>query len=151
MRLFLLCRGAAMLSNSEQVLEAAVAGIPEIARMIAFLPHESRESAFGAAERIYLQTAKDLGGAEDLALNWTMAAMFHLREEVEEQLLTNRTLLKALLEELVEKPVEAATSKSEFRLPDNSSPKTIERDIGLLVHKTYGHGSQEDTLSNVAT
>ncbi len=38
-----------MLSSSDEVLEAAVAGIPEIARRIAFLPTENRASAFDAA------------------------------------------------------------------------------------------------------
>ena len=96
-----------MLSSSGEVLEAAVAGIPEIARRIAFLPTEDHASAFDAAEQIYLQTAKDLGGAEDLVLNWTSAVMFRLREEVEEQLLINRKLLKALHEELIRNPVES--------------------------------------------
>jgi hypothetical protein len=115
-----------MLSSSDEVLEAAVAGIPEIARRIAFLPTENRASAFNAAEQIYLQTAKDLGGAEDLALNWTSAVMFRLREEVEEQLLINRKLLKALHEELIGNPVETTISESEFGAPDDASPETVE-------------------------
>jgi len=136
-----------MLTSSEQVLEAAVAGIPEIARRIAFLPTENRASAFDAAERIYLQTAKDLGGAEHLALNWTSAVMFRLREEVEEQLSTNRKLLKRLHEELVGKPVDAIL-ESEFGAPDYASSETLEKGIERLVHKIYDYGSQENTLSN---
>jgi hypothetical protein len=124
-----------MLSSSDEVLEAAVAGIPEVARRIAFLPTENRTSAFDAAERIYLQTAKDLGGAEDLALNWTSAVMFRLREEVEEQLLTNRKLLKVLHDELIGKPVETTISESEFGAPDDALPETGEENIEQLVHK----------------
>ena len=139
-----------MLSSSDKVLEAAVAGIPEIARRIAFLPTENRASAFDAAERIYLQTAKELGGAEDLALNWTSAVMFRLREEVEEELLTNRKLLKALHEELIGKTDETAISKPECGAPDDALPENVEKNIEQLVQKMYGHGSQQDTLSNGA-
>ena len=130
-----------MLSSSDEVLEAAVAGIPEIARRIAFLPTEDRASAFDAAERIYLQTAKDLGGAEDLALNWTSAVMFRLREEVEEQLLANRKLLMALHEELIGKHVETTISEFEFEAPDDASLEPVEKNIEQLVHKMYGHVS----------
>ena len=56
-----------MASSSEEVLEAAVARIPEIARIIASLTVEDRPSAFDVAERSYLRTAKYLGGADDLA------------------------------------------------------------------------------------
>ena len=49
-----------MASSSEEVLEAAVARIPEIARIIASLPVEDRASAFDVAERSYLRTAKNL-------------------------------------------------------------------------------------------
>jgi len=115
--------GVAMASGSEEakVLEAAVAGIPEVAQIIAFIPAENRASAFDAAEQSYLQTAKDLGGAEELAQNWASAVMSRLRAEVEEQVLANRKLLKALHEELVRKPVEAGTSESVFRTSDDTS------------------------------
>lgn len=136
-----------MLRSSEQVLEAAIAGIPEVARRIAFLPPENRAGAFDAAERIYLQTAKDLGGAEDLALKWTSAVIFRLREEVEEQLSTNRKLLKILHGELGGNPVDAI-SESGFGAPDDASSETVEKDIEQLVHNIYGHGSKENALNN---
>ncbi len=139
-----------MSSSTDEILEAAVAGIPEIARRIAFLPTENRASAFDAAEWIYLQTAKDLGGTGDFALNWTSAVMFRLREEVEEQLLTNRKLLKALHEELIGKFVETTIFESECGAPGDALPETIENNIEQLVHKMYGDGSQKDTLSNGA-
>ena len=59
-----------MASSSEEVLEAAVARIPEIAGIIASLPVEDQPSAFDVAERSYLRTAKYLGGADDLAQRW---------------------------------------------------------------------------------
>jgi hypothetical protein len=105
-----------MASSSEEVLEAAVAGIPEIAQRIAFIPAANRAAAFDAVERSYLRTAKNLGGTEDLAQKWTSAVMFRLCEEVEERVLANRRLLKALHDELVGKPVEAGNSDSNTRV-----------------------------------
>ena len=90
-----------MASSSEEVLEAAVARIPEIAAIIASLPVEDRPSAFDVAERSYLRTAKYLGGADDLAQRWTSAVMHRLREQVEERALAKSKLLTALYEELV--------------------------------------------------
>ena len=104
-----------MASSSEDVLEAAVAGIPEIAQRIAFIPVANRAAAFDAVERSYLRT-ENLGGTEDLAQKWTSAVMFRLCEEVEERVLANRRLLKALHDELVGNPVEAGTSDSNTRV-----------------------------------
>ena len=73
-----------MASSSEEFLDAAVAGIPEITRIIASPPVEDRASAFGVAEGSYLRTAKNLGGGDDLAQKWASAVMFPLRAEVEE-------------------------------------------------------------------
>ncbi len=140
-----------MASSSEEVLEAAVARIPEIAAIIASLPVEDRPSAFDVAERSYLRTAKNLGGTDDLAQKWASAVMYRLRKEVEEQVLTNRTLLKALHEELVGKPTEVRTSGSAFAISDDASAETIEKDIEQVVLKTYGCDTQRDTLRNEAT
>ncbi len=150
LQLFPLCMGGAMASSSEEVLEAAVAGITKIAHMIAFFPAENRASAFDAAERGYLRTAKNLGGTEDLAQKWASAVMFRLREEVEEQVLANGKLLKALHEELVGEPIEARTSESAFVISDDASAETIEKDIEQVVLKTYGSDTQRDTLRNAA-
>jgi hypothetical protein len=126
-----------MASSSEEaeVLEAAVAGIPKIAQIIAFMPVEDRASALDAAERSYLQTARDLGGAENLAQNWASAVKFHLQAAVGEQVLANSRLLNALHKELIGESVEA---------------EHVEKDIEELVHKTYGHDTQRDSLSNEA-
>ncbi|MGD0315919.1 MAG: hypothetical protein ABSB37_08215 [Xanthobacteraceae bacterium] len=76
-----------MASSSEEILEAAVARLPEIAWIIASLPVEDRPSAFDVAEWSYLRTAKYLGGADDLAQGWVSAVMYRLREQVEERVL----------------------------------------------------------------
>jgi hypothetical protein len=115
-----------MRSSAEDVivLEAAVAGIPKVAELIALASVESRAAALDAAERTYLQTAKDLGGTEELAQKWTAAVMLKLRAAVNEQALANRSLLKALHEELIGPALEA---------------ESVETAIKELVRKTYGN------------
>ncbi len=51
-----------MASNSEEseILEAAVAGIPRVAKVVASIPEEDREKALEAAESTYRQTVWDL-------------------------------------------------------------------------------------------
>lgn len=56
----------ASISEQEEILEAAVAGIPRVAEVVASIPEEDREMAFEAAERSYLQTAHDLYRGEGL-------------------------------------------------------------------------------------
>jgi len=77
-------------SEAANILEAAVAGVPEVAQIIASIPPQNWPSAFDAAERSYLQTARDLGGSETFARNWTAAIISRLRAEVEAQVLLNR-------------------------------------------------------------
>ena len=121
--------------NSEEakLLEAAIVGIPKVAEIIALMSIEERAAAFDMAEKTYLQTAKNLGGTEELAQKWTSAVMLKLRAVVDEQVLANRSLLKALHEELIGEPVEA---------------ESVETAIKELVHKTYGSDAQQDNLSN---
>ena len=52
-----------------------------------------------AAEHSYLQTAKDLGGADEFAENWAAAIMQQLRAEVEQREPANTKLVKALHED----------------------------------------------------
>jgi hypothetical protein len=58
----LLCEVLPMASieEIEKILEAALAGVPQVARVIADGPDEHREKAMAAAERSYLKTAQDL-------------------------------------------------------------------------------------------
>jgi len=140
-----------MASSSEEVLEAAVARIPEIARIIASLPVEHQPSAFDVAERSYLRTAKYLGGADDLAQRWASAVMFRLREQVEERVLAKRKLLTVLYEDLAATPVAAGISESATGTTDDASAETIEKDIEQVVLKTYGSDTQRDTLRSEVT
>ena len=73
-------------SQEAKILQAAVAGIPRVAQAIAAIPAEHRASAFAAAERCYLQTAKDLGGTDKFAQNWASAVMFQLQAQVEQRI-----------------------------------------------------------------
>ena len=79
----------ASIAETEKILEAAVAGIPEVARAIfAGDPGEHREKAMAAAERSYLETARDLGYGQVSSRNWVNAIMERLRAQVAEQELT---------------------------------------------------------------
>ena len=60
-------------SESEQILEMAIAGISRVAQAIAVMPAEDRARALEAAERSYCQTALDLGYAEAQAESWAAA------------------------------------------------------------------------------
>jgi hypothetical protein len=72
-------------SESEKILEQAVAGISRVAKTIAEIPTEFREQALEAAERSYQQTVRDLGYTEADAQGWISAMMFRLRKQVAEQ------------------------------------------------------------------
>ena len=80
-----------MVSRSEanNILDAAIAGIPRVAESIAGISSELREQAFEAAERSYQQTVRDLGYSEADAHGWISAVMFRLRGKVTE-LIENR-------------------------------------------------------------
>ena len=67
-----------------RILEAAVAGIPRVAKMIAEIPTESRERAFKAAQQKYQQMVRDLGYAEVAAEHWASAVISRLRSQVTE-------------------------------------------------------------------
>jgi hypothetical protein len=68
----------------EKILEVAVSGIPQIAKVIADFPIEFQEGAFEVAERRYQQTVSDLGYAEADAQGWISLVMFRLRNQVAE-------------------------------------------------------------------
>jgi hypothetical protein len=71
-------------SESERVLGAAIAGIPQVAKTIAEVPTALRERALQAVERSYRQTVRDLGHSEADTQVWISAMMFRLRSQVEE-------------------------------------------------------------------
>ncbi len=88
-------------SQEAKILQAAVAGIPRVAQAIAAISAEHRASAFAAAERCYLQAAKDLGGTDKFAQNWASAVIRQLQAQVEQQVLADRNQSKALHQGLV--------------------------------------------------
>jgi hypothetical protein len=70
--------------EGQEVLEAVVAGIPDVADFIAAMPDEQREIALDALERHYVQTAQNLGCADRPARVWASAVMLHLQERMEQ-------------------------------------------------------------------
>jgi hypothetical protein len=72
------------MSEREEILEVAVAGIPRVAKLIADFPIEFQEGGLEVAERRYQQTVRDLGYAEADAQGWISVVMFRLRNQVAE-------------------------------------------------------------------
>jgi hypothetical protein len=70
--------------EADNILEAAVTGVPRVAESIAGISSELRERAFRAAERSYQRTARDSGYSQADAQVWISAIMFRLRSEVTE-------------------------------------------------------------------
>ena len=65
--------------EEDEVLSAAIAGVPKIAELIATVPAEDQAQALEAAEKSYLQTARTLGYGDAEARQWASAVMFRLR------------------------------------------------------------------------
>ena len=78
-------RAIASSSKEEEILAAAVAGIPRVAQVVASIPSEHQSRALDAAESSYRQTLRDLGYEEAPIQGWTSAVMFRLRSEVKKQ------------------------------------------------------------------
>jgi hypothetical protein len=91
----------ASISKKAKTMGAAVAGIPKVAQAIMAIPAEHRGRALDAAERSYLQTARDLGCAEAVAQRWLSSVMFRLRREIEKRRVGETELLKNLYKELI--------------------------------------------------
>ncbi len=75
----------ASIADEEEILEAAIAGIPKVAEVIASIPEEDRATALDAAERSYRQTVCDLGYDEGPIESWVSAVMLRLQREVKQQ------------------------------------------------------------------
>ncbi|MGA8653492.1 MAG: hypothetical protein WB677_23265 [Xanthobacteraceae bacterium] len=67
--------------EEDEVLSAAIAGVPRVAERIATLPAEDRSRAIEAAERSYLKTAYTLGYQDAEAQQWASAVMSRLQIE----------------------------------------------------------------------
>ena len=75
----------ASISEEEDILEAAVTGIPRVAEAVASIPKKARSKALAAVEGTYRQTMLDLGYEEGPAEGWVSAMMLRLQVEVAEQ------------------------------------------------------------------
>jgi hypothetical protein len=75
----------ASISEEEDILEAAVTGIPRVAEAVASIPEKARSKALAAVESTYRQTMLDLGYEEGPAEGWVSAMMLRLQVEVAEQ------------------------------------------------------------------
>ena len=85
-------------SKEEEILAAAIAGIPRVAEAVASIPEEDRPRALEAVEGSYRQTVLDLGYEEGPVQSWVSAVMFRLQREVKEQV--KLKMLEALQEEV---------------------------------------------------
>jgi hypothetical protein len=75
----------AFISESERILQAAVAGIPRVAVTIAEIPIALRERALNAVARSYQRTLRESGYTEADVQIWISAVMLRLRSDVTEQ------------------------------------------------------------------
>jgi hypothetical protein len=89
------------ISEEEEILEAAVAGIPRVAEVIAWVPEEDKAKALEAVESTYRQTMLDLGYEEGPAEGWVSAMMHRLQAEVKEQETAKQRPTPTLQEEFV--------------------------------------------------
>lgn len=64
--------------DEDEVLSVAIAGVPRVAELIASVPAEERTRALEAAEKSYLETARNLGYQEADAQQWASAVMSRL-------------------------------------------------------------------------
>ena len=67
--------------DEDDLLSAAIAGVPRVAELIATVPVEERTRALEAAEKSYLETAHALGYQDADAQQWASAVMSRLRLE----------------------------------------------------------------------
>lgn len=67
--------------DEDDVLSAAIAGVPRIAEFISTVPAEERPRALEAAEKSYLETAHTLGYEDADAQQWASTVMSRLRVE----------------------------------------------------------------------
>jgi len=95
-----------MTSSSEEVLEAAVAGISRVALAIAEISTEHRAKALEAAERSYRHTVQELGYEEGPVQGWVSAVMLRLQTEVRNQESTKQKMMEALQEEILQAATE---------------------------------------------
>ena len=114
------------ISEEEEILEAAVAGIPRVAEVIASVPEEDKAKALHAAECSYRQTVRDLGYEEGPVQGWVSAMMLRLQAEVKEQSSAKRIPTQALQEELTLAATELDDNVVEIGAAREREPATDE-------------------------
>ena len=97
----------ASISEEEEILEAAVIGIPRVAEVVASIPEKARAKALIAVESTYRQTMFDLGYEELHAEGWVSAMMLRLQAKVAKQ------------EAAKQQPIEASLVPAESEPDDN--------------------------------
>jgi hypothetical protein len=70
-----------LILDDDEMLSAAIAGVPRIAEFIATVPAEERTRALEAAEKSYLETAHTLGYQDADARQWVSTVMSRLQIE----------------------------------------------------------------------
>ena len=70
--------------KSDEVLRSALAGVPRVATVIAYMPPQDRKRAFTAAQQSYERTAQELGYTRAAARQWASTVLRRLKEEVAE-------------------------------------------------------------------
>jgi hypothetical protein len=68
-----------LIMAEDEILSAAIAGVPKVAEFIARVPTDYRSRALDAAEKSYLKTAHTLGYQDAEAQQWVSAVMSRLR------------------------------------------------------------------------
>jgi hypothetical protein len=76
-----------LIMAEDEILSAAIAGVPKVAELIAAVPTEDRSRALEAAEKSYLRTALTLGYQDAEAQQWVSAVMSRLRLEESDYML----------------------------------------------------------------
>ena len=76
-----------LIMAEDEVLSAAIAGVPKVAEFIAAVPTVDRSRAVEAAEKSYLRTAFTLGYQDAEAQQWVSAVMSRLRLEESDYML----------------------------------------------------------------
>lgn len=71
-----------MPDTKEEVLKAAIAGLPRVVDAILAAPADAQSSMLAAVEDSYRKVARDLGYADSDVQNWVEQLMFRLRSEV---------------------------------------------------------------------
>lgn len=61
--------------ENDEVLSAAIEGLPKVVQLITAVPEQKRSLALAAAQQSYLQTAQALGYKENDAQQWASTMM----------------------------------------------------------------------------